>query len=349
MSKSGAAEWPEGSPQQTVLGVLHNGAHSSLTGAEEGVSLICPGAAEQQRTNSHMYRPWAACKTVINSLCSERSQAWVVSLTRSEVSMSNLSEYSSLQTLFCTAPYLVKALTACLNVPLYLPSVLLQALSSSWCLLTTQTSALLSEDGARISSLPSFPFNSKLDRLHLLSPSPSLPRVSSLPLFPFNSSPPTGTDSCGANTPSSVSAEALPFLTVHCLSGFGRLLCLSSTSLLFILSLSVNLSGRVFVHLHVHGFGENWRNPHRQKEETHNGKTLILKKNPNQNNLNTFYHCWGAVKSSNPVVWPTVAPFSWWWYAALWWKPSFFGEFEMWIEPCRLSVGICLDLWFVCV
>lgn len=40
MSRSGAAEWPEGPPEQTVLAVPHKDAHSWVTGAAEGVSLM---------------------------------------------------------------------------------------------------------------------------------------------------------------------------------------------------------------------------------------------------------------------------------------------------------------------
>lgn len=66
-----------------------------LIQAQRRASLLSDrGAATQQRTQSHTYSPWAASKAILNALLYiKRSQDQIVSLTPSEDSGSNFSEY----------------------------------------------------------------------------------------------------------------------------------------------------------------------------------------------------------------------------------------------------------------
>lgn len=103
----------------------------------------------------------------------------------------------------CTAPYLVTALITCLKVSPYLPSVLLR--HSNWQLRPPHnTNINLPIWGWRQDLLsPFLPFQIQA-RQTTSAVSSLLPSLSFSP-SPFISSPPTGTDSCGANTPSSIS------------------------------------------------------------------------------------------------------------------------------------------------
>lgn len=229
-------------PAQRCSFIAHRRGHlSSLTG---GCSTTTHPVPHVQSLSSRQNKSWVHYCTAKD----HKTRLWVWLPLRSvEGTLENISSHSSRNhLLFSPIPgYSSKPLLKSATLPSQCPPVTLWLAAEASSQHKHQLSSLRVAPGSPL-SLPSLSNPSKTDFICCLLP-PSL--SFSLPPSPFNSSPPTGTDSCGANTPSSISVpplslsvwEQMPLFpdSVLCLSGLGMLLCLFLPSLPFILCQSI--------------------------------------------------------------------------------------------------------------